>query len=135
MFTRDQTARARELRRKATPAEVLLWRHLRSAAMGASFRRQHPIGPYFADFCCTSLKIVIELDGGQHADRAAYDAARTAYLERQGYVVLRFWNNDVMEGLDGVCEQISWLVRQRQWEQANPIADPLPATPIQGEET
>jgi very-short-patch-repair endonuclease len=133
MFSREQTARARELRRKATPAEVLLWRHLRSAAMGASFRRQHPIGPYFADFCCTSLKIVIELDGGQHADRAEYDAARTAFLERQGFVVLRFWNNDVMEGLDGVCEQIGWLIRQRKWEQAN-ASDPLPASPFQGEE-
>ena len=102
--------------------------------MGASFRRQHPIGPYFADFCCTSLKIVIELDGGHHADRIDYDAARTAYLERKGYVVLRFWNNDVMEGLDGVCEQIGWLVRQRRWEQANPVEDPLPASPFQGEE-
>lgn len=101
--------------------------------MGASFRRQHPIGPYFADFCCTSLKIVIELDGGQHADRAEYDAARTAFLERKGFAVIRFWNNDVTEGLDGVCEQITWLIRQRKWEQENG-SDPLPASPLQGEE-
>lgn len=133
MFTREQTERARHLRRKATPAEVLLWRHLRGGAMGASFRRQHPIGPYFADFCCTSLNIVIELDGGQHAERADYDAARTAFLERKGYAVIRFWNNDVTEGLDGVCDQVKWLIRQRQFEQQNPTA-PLPASPFQGEE-
>jgi crossover junction endodeoxyribonuclease RuvC len=133
MFTPEQTARARDLRRKATPAEVLLWRHLRSAAMGASFRRQHPIGPFFTDFCCTSLKIVIELDGGQHADRADYDAARSAFLERKGYAVIRVWNNDVTEGLDGVCDQIKWLIRPRQFEQQNPT-DPLPASPFQGEE-
>jgi very-short-patch-repair endonuclease len=115
--TPAKTARARELRRTMTPAEARLWLHLRSAALGASFRRQHPIGPYFADFWCPSLKIVIELDGSQHAVRQAYDAARTVYLERQGYVVVRFWNNDVMEGLDGVIEQITWMVRHRKWEQ------------------
>jgi very-short-patch-repair endonuclease len=133
MFSKEQTERARELRRKATPAEVLLWRHLRGAAMGASFRRQHPIGPYFADFCCPSLKIVIELDGGQHSERAAYDEARTAFLERNGYAVIRFWNNEVRDGLDGVCEQISWLIRQRKWE-VEQASDPLPASPFQGEE-
>jgi len=133
MFTREQTERARDLRRKATPAEALLWRHLRSGAMGASFGRQHPIGPCFAEFCCTSLNIVIELDGGQHADQAEYDAVRTAFLERKGYAVIRFWNNDVTEGLDGVCDQIRWLIRQRQFEQQNPI-DSLPASPFQGEE-
>jgi very-short-patch-repair endonuclease len=119
-----------------TPAEARLWLQLRSAALGASFRRQHPIGPYFADFCCASLKIVIELDGSQLAAREAYDAARTAFLEREGYAVVRFWNNDVIEGLDGVIEQITWLVRRRKWEQDNPgeDGDPLPASPFQGEE-
>lgn len=132
--TREQTKRGRELRQNMTRAEARLWRYLRSAQMGPSFRRQHPIGPYFADFCCTSLKIVIELDGGQHAQQAAYDAARTAFLESKGYAVLRFWNNDVMEALDGVCEQIGWMIQRRQWEIANAGEDPLPASPFQGEE-
>ncbi|MBY0565367.1 MAG: DUF559 domain-containing protein [Hyphomonadaceae bacterium] len=66
-----------------TPAEARLWLQLRSGKLGASFRRQHPIGPYYVDFCCAALKIVIELDGGQHAKRTAYDAARTAFLEQR----------------------------------------------------
>ncbi|MGQ0531314.1 MAG: endonuclease domain-containing protein [Caulobacteraceae bacterium] len=132
--TPEKTARARELRRAMTPSEGRLWLHLRGGAMGVSFRRQHPVGPYFADFCCPSLKIIIELDGGQHADRAAYDAARSAFLEQQGYLVARFWNNEVIEELDGVCEQIVWLIRRRQFEQRHISSDPLPASPFQGEE-
>jgi very-short-patch-repair endonuclease len=114
--TREKTARARELRVNATPAEKVLWAYLRSAQLGASFRRQHPIGPFFADFCCPALKLVIELDGGQHAERVDYDEARTAYLAAQGYDVIRFWNSDVKDGLDAVCEQITWSVRRRKFE-------------------
>ena len=73
---------------------------------GVHFRRQHAIGPYIVDFCSPSHKLIIELDGGQHLDQQEYDAERTAYLEAKGYHVLRFWNNEVMENLDGVVQVI-----------------------------
>jgi very-short-patch-repair endonuclease len=69
------------------------------------FRRQHPIGPYVVDFACTRRQIVIELDGGQHADSAA-DVGRTAWLQSQGWRVIRFWNNDVLSNASGVTETI-----------------------------
>ncbi len=97
-----------------TKAEARLWLRMWSNGLGAPFRRQHPIGPYFADFYCASVKIVVELDGSQHADRAEYDAARTAYLRRLGIDVLRFWNSDVMENLEGVCLDIANAIRKRQ---------------------
>jgi very-short-patch-repair endonuclease len=100
-----------------TKAEWRLWGCLRGGALGVSFRRQHPIGPYFADFCCVPLKIIIELDGSQHAKRADYDARRTRYLEAHGFEVLRFWNVDVIEGLEGVLAAISDCVRRRQFEE------------------
>ncbi len=85
-FTRTdkKTARSRQLRRDMTKAEWRLWGVLRGAQLGASFRRQHPIGPYYADFYCAPLKLVIELDGGQHAERQAHNAARTAFMETRG---------------------------------------------------
>jgi very-short-patch-repair endonuclease len=130
--TPEKTARARSLRRAMTKAEWRLWYYMRGAGLGVSFRRQHPIGPYFADFYCAPLKLVIELDGGQHAQREDYDAARTAYLNRSGIQVLRFWNNDVMENLDGVCREIADAIRRKQFEMLAP--DPLPTSPLQGEE-
>ncbi len=74
---------------------------------GAKFRRQHPIGSYIVDFCCPTLRIIVELDGGQHAEQGAADQARTSFLESRGYRVLRFWNNQVMTQLDDVLEEIS----------------------------
>jgi len=115
--TPEKTERARKLRSDSTAAERKLWSYLRGAGAGASFRRQHPLGPYFADFCCASLKLIIELDGGQHAAREGYDMARTRFLEAQGYEVMRFWNIDVMEGFDGVWERILWAARRKQHEQ------------------
>jgi very-short-patch-repair endonuclease len=72
------------------------------------FRRQAPIGPYFADFACHAKRLVIELDGGQHSEKlhAERDAARDAYMRANGYRVLRFWNNDVMQNLNGILEKI-----------------------------
>ncbi len=102
--------RARQLRRASTEAEQRLWNRLRGGQLkGAKFRRQHPIGPYIADFFCLAAKLVIELDGGGHAaeEQRRADAARTAYLESCGYRVLRFWNNEVVENLDGVLERIA----------------------------
>ncbi|MGB3865695.1 MAG: DUF559 domain-containing protein [Xanthobacteraceae bacterium] len=97
--------RARNLRQNPTDAERKLWRRLRALPCAAHFRRQATIGPYFADFACHTNRLVIEVDGGQHAG-SAVDATRTADLEARGYRVLRFWNNDVLGNIDGVLEVI-----------------------------
>ena len=94
--------RARNLRKNATDAERRLWSAIRRRALdGHRFRRQHPLGRYIVDFVCLESRLIIELDGGQHADRTEQDAARTAWLEENGYTVIRLWNNDVMTNLDG----------------------------------
>ena len=100
---------AKELRTRSTDAERLLWRHLRAKRMdGLKFRRQHPMGKYIVDFVCLEKKIVIELDGGQHTEPAAeaYDGLRDNRLEKQGYRVLRFWDNDVLLNIQGILEAI-----------------------------
>jgi very-short-patch-repair endonuclease len=95
----------RRLRRDATDAERLLWRELRNRRLGGlKFRRQASIGNAVPDFFCAEKRLVIEVDGGQHSDEK--DAARTAKLEAAGCRVIRFWNNDVIENLDGVLERI-----------------------------
>src|SRR5512140_907244 len=86
--------RAIELRKEPTPAETRLWSYLRKDQLGITFRRQHAIGPYIADFCAPSKKLIIELDGSQHLDQAESDAERTDFLASKGYRVLRFWNSD-----------------------------------------
>jgi very-short-patch-repair endonuclease len=101
--------RARRLRREVTDAERKIWLHLKRLSSGKShFRRQATIGPYFADFACHELRLVIEIDGGQHNEpiRVAADVARTAYFNSYGYRVLRFWNNDVLNNVDGVLAAI-----------------------------
>ncbi|HXG80904.1 MAG TPA: endonuclease domain-containing protein [Sphingomicrobium sp.] len=98
--------RARQLRRDSTDAEKRMWRALRSSLPQHKWRRQMPIGPYFADFACFAEKLVIEIDGGQHAEARDYDAARTRFLEAQGFRVIRFWNNDVLGNIDGVLQAI-----------------------------
>ncbi len=98
---------ARELRRQATEAEALLWRHLRHRQLaGLKFRRQHPVGRYVADFCCEEEKLVIELDGGQHAAEADEDEQRTENIEKFGYLVVRYWNSEVISNIDGVLADI-----------------------------
>ena len=103
-------ANAKELRRALTEAEKWLWWHLRRCLPldDTHFRRQVLIGPYIADFCCLSAKLVIEVDGGQHAlaQAAAYDERRTAYLESLGFHVLRFSNPDVMLNIDMVLDTV-----------------------------
>ena len=95
---------ARKLRGNSTDAEKLLWSRLRSRQLGQKFVRQFPIGPYVADFACRTAHLVIELDGGQHEQAA--DAPRTEVIEAHGYRVIRFWNNEVIENLDGVLAAI-----------------------------
>jgi very-short-patch-repair endonuclease len=101
---------ARRLRREQTDAEGILWRHLRARQMrGAKFRRQHPIGSYFADFCSTERRLIIELDGAEHIDRAKEDETRTLFLKSEGYRVLRFWNSQVLDGTEevlGVIDEV-----------------------------
>jgi adenine-specific DNA-methyltransferase len=87
--------------------EQLLWSKLRNRQLGGwKWKRQVPKGSYIVDFLCVEAALVVELDGGQHADNIAYDERRTAYLESLGLKVLRFWNREVVENLDGVCETI-----------------------------
>lgn len=94
--------RARELRKDMTPAERRLWTILQGRQLeGFRFRRQCPIGPYIADFACLEAKLLIEVDGGQHMDAVA-DVRRDTFLSREGFRVLRFWNNEVMTNLEGV---------------------------------
>ena len=78
---------------------------------GYRFRRQVPLGPYVADFACFEARLIVELDGGQHADRTVEDAAREAWLEAEGFRVLRFWNNEVLGNTDGVTEAIGAALR------------------------
>jgi very-short-patch-repair endonuclease len=110
--------RARQLRRDSTDAEKRLWRALRSKLPQYKWRRQMPVGPYVADFACFAERLIVELDGGQHAEAAAYDEARTRFIKAQGYCVLRFWNNDVLSNTNGVLECITQsLSRGRGKEQ------------------
>ena len=94
--------RARRLRRDSTEAERRLWKHLRDRQVaGAKFRRQMPIHPYVVDFVCLEAKLIVEVDGGQHAEPGA-DRKRTTFLEGCGFRILRVWNHEVRENLDGV---------------------------------
>jgi very-short-patch-repair endonuclease len=104
---------ARHLRGAATDAERLLWKHLRLRNVdGYKFRRQYPIGKFIADFACLEAMLVIEIDGSQHIDSGEYDAARTKAIEVEEFRVLRFWNNEVLENIDGVFQLISTELRR-----------------------
>ncbi|MDX2073634.1 MAG: DUF559 domain-containing protein [Alphaproteobacteria bacterium] len=113
---------ARALRRNSTDAEQILWSILRDRQLnGYKFRRQHPIEKYVLDFYCDSAKLAIELDGGQHAEQQTYDETRTKFLEMRGIKVLRFWNNDVLENLEGVFDTI-----EKALNDSTPSPNPLP---------
>ena len=99
----DQTERARELRNGATPHERKLWGMI--SRLRPKFTRQFPIGPYFADFACRQAKLIVELDGAQHAE-SERDQRRDAFLTQGGWTVLRIWNNDLDENADGVFRAI-----------------------------
>lgn len=102
-----KSERARRLRRNATSPETKLWNRLRSRAInGHKFVRQEPIGPYVVDFVCRERRLVVEVDGGQHATDKR-DVARDGWLKQHGYCVVRFWNNDVLRNIDGVLEVIA----------------------------
>lgn len=99
--------RARRLRKESTDAEKRLWLHLRAHRYGGhKFKRQQPIGPHIVDFVCFHARLVIEIDGGQHMDAARSDSIRDAWLAREGFRVLRFWNNEVLGNTEGVMQEI-----------------------------
>ena len=104
-FTRVVSPHTKTLRANMTEAEEKLWFHLRDRRLGSyKFRRQVTIDPYIVDFLCIEKRLVVEADGSQHGEEM--DAHRTAFLERQGYRVIRFWNSDVLSNTDGVLEAI-----------------------------
>jgi very-short-patch-repair endonuclease len=119
-----KTSFARRLRRDQTDAERVLWFRLRDRRLnGLKFKRQVPVGKYIVDFCCADARLIVELDGGQHATRD--ETNRTAVVESMGYLVLRFWNNDVLKNTEGVLEEILKTVNHRAQEPPHPI--PLPS--------
>jgi very-short-patch-repair endonuclease len=122
------TERARELRQLSTPPERKLWQILHEFRQrGYHFRRQHPIGPYYADFACVKAKLVIEADGVTHTSEAdiARDRARTALLSEHGFQVLRFWNNDIVQNPDGVFLEIERALKSMPELTPTPVPSPL----------
>lgn len=98
---------SRQLRSEMTVAESHLWQCLRARQIhGLKFRRQHPVGKYILDFACIEARLAIEVDGGQHNEMQINDDQRTAWLEAQGWKVLRFWNNEVLQNIEGVLEKV-----------------------------
>jgi BirA family biotin operon repressor/biotin-[acetyl-CoA-carboxylase] ligase len=106
MSGKHLTPLTQELRRKMTDAERRLWSHLRAKQLGVQFTRQYQIGNAIADFACRRLKLVVEVDGGQHSDSPT-DDDRTREIEAHGYHVIRFWNHDVLTNTDGVLTRIA----------------------------
>jgi very-short-patch-repair endonuclease len=107
----ETKSRARALRRDGSRAERICWELLRAHRMdGLKFRRQHPIGPYFADFACVSRKLVIEIDGDHHAFQIDADARRTAAMGQTGWRVLRFWANHVVQNPEGIWAEIMEVI-------------------------
>jgi very-short-patch-repair endonuclease len=116
-------SQAKALRRKMTNAERRLWYYLRAHRfVGHKFKRQVPIGPYIVDFACLNRKLILEVDGGQHAESLS-DKRRDAWLKMQGFEVLRFWNNDVLKNTEAVLELIFVTLEER------PSPGALRATP------
>jgi len=105
--------RARQLRRAQTEAEKKLWDRLKGGQLrGVKFRRQFPIGPFFADFCAPKELLIVELDGSQHMDMRDKDKRRSEFLEARGYRVIRFWDNDALASTDEVIEKIGDLLKE-----------------------
>ena len=111
-----------------TDAERRLWSRLRNEQLGVKFRRQHPLGAYVLDFICLDSKWVIEIDGSQHLDQVTYDERRTAWLESQGFSVIRFWANEVLSHTDAV---VTTIIQSLGFEA--PLA-PTPTLPQRGRE-
>jgi very-short-patch-repair endonuclease len=124
---------AKKLRTNMTDAEQRLWYHLRAHRFGGhKFKRQVPIGPYVVDFACIGRRLVLEVDGGQHANDAS-DHVRTKFLQERGFVVLRFWNNEVLGNTSGVLEVVRALLAKTNALSPSPGALRAPPSPLRGE--
>ncbi len=122
--------RAKELRRKQTDTEIKLWQQLRGRRfVGHKFRRQVPLGTFIVDFVCFERKLIIELDGGQHNPANEYEVQRRRWLEQGGFRLVRFWDNEVFENLEGVLQVILNALSERD---VSPSPSP---SPIKGEES
>ena len=111
---------AKSLRQSATDAELKLWRHLRNRTLeGFKFKRQEPIGRFIVDFVCHEQKLIVELDGGQHAE-SRDDEKRTAFLNQRGYIVIRFWNHDVLQNIEGILDSIKRALSPSRERDAKP---------------
>jgi very-short-patch-repair endonuclease len=116
---------ARALRQRMTDAERLLWRHLRNRELGGwKFRRQYPVGPFIVDFICVEKNVVIEVDGGQHAENEEQDIQRSAYLNKMGYQVVRFWNNQVLQETEAVLTAIFAILANGKQNSPSPQPSP-----------
>ena len=124
---------ALKLRREMTDGERRLWSRLRAEQLGVKFRRQHPLGGYVLDFVCLEPKLVVEVDGSQHLEQVEYDDARTAWLQVQGFRVLRFWANEVLSETDAVVERIIRWLGQAASSAPTPTLPQRGREPIQGE--
>ena len=119
----DKVSKSRALRRDGSRAEKICWDLIRDRRIGGvKFRRQHPIGPYFADFACVSKKLVIEIDG--HAFQIEADARRTAAMEREGWRVIRFWANEVVQNPEGIWSAIEIALNDRSPVTPSPSLSP-----------
>jgi very-short-patch-repair endonuclease len=129
MKTSPQTAR--RLRRNQTDAERILWFQLRDRRLGGwKFRRQFPIDRFVVDFFCADAHLIVKLDGGQHAVRAQHDGQRTKILEGMGYLVLRFWNNEVTQNIDGVLQVITDTLENHRSESFSETSEPPHPNPL-----
>ena len=114
---------AKSLRSQMTDAEHRLWHHLRGARFeGFKFRRQVPLGPYVVDFLCEQARVIVEVDAGQHTERVAYDSARTEWLRARGYVVVRFWNDEVLLNIEGVLMTLTPALSHGRVEKKRPAS-------------
>jgi very-short-patch-repair endonuclease len=119
------TQTAKELRRNATDAEQLLWKYFKAKQLeGLKFRRQEQIGRFIVDFVCYEKGVIVEADGGQHAQEKDKDEERTGWLNSQGFTVLRFWNNEILTNIEGVVEVIRTHCMGDS--KVSPLPDPLP---------
>ncbi len=126
------TKLSRSLRKNQTDAERVLWRRLRQRQLaGCKFRRQQPLGRYIVDFACLERKLVVEVDGGQHLERSTKDALRDQWLGKQGFAVLRFWDNEVINETGNVLETILSALQARRRESERHVNQQETETPRQ----
>ena len=125
---------AKQLRKRPTDAERMLWQKLRFNPAGVKFRRQHPYGLFILDFVCLEKRVALEVDGSQHMDMTEEDAERSLWLKQAGFQVLRFWNNEVLNEIEGVLDAIyEALNSPAPGSRTYPQTHPHPGPPLEGE--